>query len=193
MKGRRSVQHHFILMLLGSTLVSVGLFLYDAWRNSSFDFAFMLWNLFLAWLPLIFALWLTRILRQRLWSSWYALIVTLLWFIFLPNSFYVITDFIHLATASRVDLLYDAVMLTSFIYTGVILGFSSLYLVHLQLLKRVSRQSASVWIGGILLACSAAMAAFNPLGIATRARRAPARMRAHGGGCSLYPGTARRG
>lgn len=157
MKGQLRAGRQFIVMLGVSTLVSVGFFLYGAWRNGSFQFGYMLWNLFLAWLPLLFAIWLVQVLRERLWSSWYALGVSLLWLIFLPNSFYLITDFIHLGTASRIDLLYDAVMLTSFIYTGVILGFSSLYLVHLELLKRLPRRHVLGWVGAILLMCSAAM------------------------------------
>ena len=79
--------------------------------------------------------------------------MTVLWLAFLPNSFYMISDFIHLQDVQRVDVLYDAVMFTAFIYTGVILGFSSLYLIHLQLRRRLSAISASVWIGATLLMC----------------------------------------
>lgn len=140
-----------------STVVSIGLFTYGAWRNGSLEFNYLMWNLFLAWLPLLFAVWLVQTLRHKLWSSWEALGASLLWLLFLPNSFYMISDFIHLNDLQRVNILYDTLMFTSFIYTGAVLGFSSLYLVHLQLRKRFTASTAAGWIAGTLLVCSSAI------------------------------------
>ena len=137
--------------------MSVGLFAYGAWRNSSLEFDYLVWNLFLAWLPLLFAVRLVAVLQRKVWSSWEALSMSLLWLLFLPNSFYMISDFIHLQDVRRVDILYDTVMFTSFIYTGVTLGFSSLYLIHLQFKRRFSREVAAGWVAFVLLVCSAAV------------------------------------
>jgi len=153
----------FILALGVSTLVSVGLFAYGAWRNNSLEYNYLVWNLFLAWLPLVFAVRLVSLLRRKLWSSWEALATSTLWLIFLPNSFYMISDFIHLQQVQRVDVLYDTLTFTSFIYTGVTLGFSSLYLVHIQLKRRLSGWTATLWIGITLLICSAAVYAGRDL------------------------------
>src|SRR5512146_1339372 len=147
----------FILALGVSTLVSIGLFAYGAWRNSSLEFGYLVWNLFLAWLPLLFAVRLVSVLRYKLWSSWEALTTSTLWLIFLPNSFYMISDFIHLQDVQRVDVVYDTLMLTSFIYTGVMLGFSSLYLIHIQLRRRLSARAATLWVAVTLLICSGAV------------------------------------
>jgi len=147
----------FIVALMASTLVSLSLFLYGAWRNHSFGYGYMVWNLFLAWLPLVLALRLLTVLRQKSWSSWEGLITSFLWLLFLPNSFYMISDFIHLQDAPRVDILFDTIMLTSFIYTGVALGFSSLYLLHSQMRKRVLAREAYGYVAGILLVCSSAI------------------------------------
>jgi len=157
MNTRRSPRTQFIFALGVSTLVSVALFAYGAWRNRSLEYDYLSWNLLLAWLPLLFAVRLVVVLRRKLWSSWEAMAMTLLWLVFLPNSFYMISDFIHLQDVQTVDVLYDAVMFTSFIYTGVVLGFSSLYLVHIQLKRRLSGLSASTWIAFTLLICSAAI------------------------------------
>ncbi len=116
---RRLPRTQYIMALVISTLTSVGLFAYGAWRNHSLEFNYLLWNLFLAWLPLIFAVRLVSVLRHKLWSSWEAMATSLLWLVFLPNSFYMISDFIHLEDVQRVDILFDTVMFTSFIYTGV--------------------------------------------------------------------------
>lgn len=140
-----------------ASLVSVGLFVVGALRNDETEFVYLIWNLFLAWIPLGIGLWLTKILKHKLWSSWKALLVTLLWVVFLPNSFYMISDFIHVQEMPRVDLLYDVVMFTSFILNGVILGFLSLYMIHHELLKRVKWQTAARIVVGILALCSFAI------------------------------------
>jgi uncharacterized membrane protein len=147
----------FLLALVQATIVAVGLFAFRALRNGNDAYSYLVWNLFLAWLPLLFALWLTKTLRHKLWSSWEATGVSTLWLLFLPNSFYMISDFIHLKGISTVDLLYDTVMFTAFIYLGLALGFSSLYLVHIQLKKRYNARSAAMMIAGVLLLASFAI------------------------------------
>lgn len=154
---RRSPRNQYIVALGFSTLTSLGLFAYGAWRNQSLEFSYLVWNLFLAWLPLLFAVRLVAVLRRKLWSSWEAMTTSLLWLVFLPNSFYMISDFIHLQDVRRVDILYDTVMFTSFIYTGVALGFSSLYLIHLQFRRRFSRRTSAAWVAFTLLISSAAI------------------------------------
>jgi uncharacterized membrane protein len=157
MKLRTSARQQFVLALGFSTLVSGGLFTYGAWRNHSLDFDYLFIDLLLAWLPLLFAVWLTSVLQHKLWSSWEALLASVLWLLFLPNSFYMISDFIHLQNIQTVDVLYDAVMFTSFIYTAVLLGFSSLFLIHLHLRRRLTAFSADGWIGLTLLVSSMAI------------------------------------
>ncbi|MGC1176877.1 MAG: DUF1361 domain-containing protein [Candidatus Saccharimonadales bacterium] len=147
----------FMVALGISTLTSIGLFAYGAWRNSSLDYNYLLWNLFLAWLPLLFVIRLVSMLRYKLWSSWEGLSLSVLWLVFLPNSFYMISDFIHLQDVQRVDILYDTLMFTSFIYIGVVLGFSSLYLIHVQLKRRLSGTAAAFWIAITLAVCSIAV------------------------------------
>lgn len=152
-----SVRARLGLALAFSSLASVGLFVVGAISNHSSTFAYLNWNLFLAWVPLIFTLWLEKVLRGNLWSSWRALILTILWLGFLPNTFYMISDFIHVQDVQRVDLLYDVVMFSSFIFNGVILGFVSLFLVHKELLKRLSKRVSTLLVALILLACSFAI------------------------------------
>jgi uncharacterized membrane protein len=140
-----------------SSLVSVGLFAAGALTNRSSEFAYLIWNLFLAWVPLGLTLWLERVLHTRLWSSWLAIGITLLWIGFLPNSFYMISDFIHIQEVRRVDLLYDVVMFSSFIFNGVILGFISLYMVHRELVRRVGVAATAQVLGWVLALCSFAI------------------------------------
>ncbi len=153
----KSPRGQFIQALALASIASIGLFLYGAAKNSDFAYNYLVWNLFLAWLPLLFAVRLMTVLHSKLWSSWEALGMTALWLLFLPNSFYMISDYIHIQELTRVDILFDVVMFSSFIFTGVVLGFCSLYLIHLQLRSRFNDITTSILIAGILLLCSAAI------------------------------------
>jgi uncharacterized membrane protein len=159
MRKRRSFssRERVVASLGGLTVVSVGLFAVGAVTNHSLQFSYLLWNLFLAWVPLVLTAVLLRSLKTRLWSSLRPFLLTLLWLVFLPNSFYMISDFIHIQEVQRHNLLYDVVMFTSFIFTAALVGFCSLYLVHVQLRKRISMLSSSLLIGGILFLCSFAI------------------------------------
>ena len=152
-----STRARLALALLAASLVSAGLFLVGAWRNHSFAFHYLMWNLFLAWVPLLLALWLERLLRRKLWSSWQAVLLTLLWLSFLPNSFYIITDFIHLQDAVRVDPLYDVVLFSSVVLNGFMLGLISLYLVHGQLRWRMRNRNSTIVVALVILAVSFAI------------------------------------
>jgi uncharacterized membrane protein len=144
-------REQFLGMLLLATCASAILYLGGVVRNHSWEFGYLLWNLFLAWLPFLFAIRLVSILRRKLWSSWEALAVSALWLIFLPNTFYMVSDFIHLGEVKRVDLLYDSVMFSSFILVAVLLGICSLYPVHMQVRKRLRSYGSTLWVLVILL------------------------------------------
>jgi uncharacterized membrane protein len=160
---RQTPRSQFIFALFLSSLVSIGLFIYGAWKDRSFGDDYLVFNLFLAWIPLVFAMRLIVVLRHKLWSSWEALFLTVLWLIFLPNSFYMISDFIHLQDSSADRVLYDAVMFSSFIYTAFLLGYSSLYPIHLELRKRLSSHAATGWIAITLFISSVAIYAGRDL------------------------------
>jgi uncharacterized membrane protein len=157
MATNRALRRQFVLAFVVASIASTGLFFYGAWLDGSFRYNYLLWNLFLAYLPLIFAIRLLRILERKLWSSWEALLVSSAWLLFLPNSFYMISDFIHVQDVPARNALYDTILLTSFIYTAVVLGFSSLYLVHLRLKQRLSPRTAASMIAAILFVCSFAI------------------------------------
>ena len=90
-------------------------------------YPYLVWNLVLAWLPLVFAaLLVVTYARSR--SAIELLAVGAAWLVFLPNAPYMLTDFIHLGTEHR---LFDTVVIASFALTALALGFVSLVLVQL--------------------------------------------------------------
>lgn len=150
-------RRQFLLTLGAAIAVSAGLFAYGAYHTRSLAYSYLLWNVFLATLPLLFALRLVHVLGYKRWSSWEPTLWTLLWLLFLPNSFYMVSDFIHLREVSADNILYDAVMFSSFIYVGLLLGFCSLYAIHHELRRRLRPVASAAWVGLTLLICSFAI------------------------------------
>jgi len=92
-----------------------------------FVYAGLVWNLVLAWVPLVLAsLLVVSYRRGRSRIELFA--VGFAWLIFLPNAPYVLTDFVHLTPDHRV---YDSLLIASFAVTSLVLGFASLLLVQL--------------------------------------------------------------
>lgn len=143
--------------LLISNGLSLLLYFIRVIDTQEWRYWFLFWNLALAWLPLGFAWWLVRRLRHSPWLSVGNIVLTLLWLGFLPNSFYMVSDLIHLQSTGEVSLLYDAVLFFSFIFNGFVSGFISLYMVHRELLKRLKRFDAHAVVGLIILICSFAI------------------------------------
>jgi len=90
-------------------------------------YRYLVWNLTLAWIPMLLAILLVLAYRQRR-SLFELLAVGAVWLLFLPNAPYVLTDFIHLGQNHR---LYDTIVVASFALTGLALGFGSQLLVQL--------------------------------------------------------------
>ncbi len=154
---RLSARKRVVLGLVGLSLVSVMFLVVQIVKTSSTQYWYLTWNLFLAWIPLILTGVLLRLLRTRLWSQWLPALVTFAWLIMLPNTFYMISDFIHIKEMPNAELLYGVVVFTSFIFTAALIGFSSLYVVHAELRRRLGHQVSSVLVAIILLACSFAI------------------------------------
>ncbi|MEO1714641.1 MAG: DUF1361 domain-containing protein [Bacteroidota bacterium] len=93
-------------------------------------FAFLIWNLFLAWIPYVLSIWLAR--RKASWYSVGSLIGFAVWLLFLPNAPYLLTDLIHLHPRGNVPYWLDVCLLVTFAVAGWLLGLASLRSVHLR-------------------------------------------------------------
>jgi uncharacterized membrane protein len=114
-------------------------------------------NLTLAWLSLFFASLLVDRLKKQRWASWQNLGLTLGWLIFLPNTWYVLTDYVHVYPNGEISQLFDIVLISLLVFTGFILGVASLFLVHRELLKRVKLSRSWILIEGAILLSSFAI------------------------------------
>lgn len=106
-----------------------------------FKFSFLPGNLLLAWIPLLAALPVYA-LRKRNSHRWGLLAgCALVWFFFYPNAPYLITDLVHLKTREPVPRWFDLILMMSFAWNGLSLGYLSLYL-----MQEVIRN----WLGPVL-------------------------------------------
>lgn len=86
---------------------------------------FLVWNLFLAFVPYFFISFLkTKTTWQR--SKVKILLSLFLWLLFLPNSFYLLTDFIHLTQSANHLFWFDLVLYSSYALIGFSIGIVSL-------------------------------------------------------------------
>jgi uncharacterized membrane protein len=106
-------------------------------HTGKFTFVFMPWNLFLAYVPYFISTTLTRmgpagshpLTRPDPRRSNFLKIAGLIaWLLFIPNSFYILTDLYHLADGHRnihVPEWFDLILILSFAWNGLLLGVLS--------------------------------------------------------------------
>jgi uncharacterized membrane protein len=148
---------NLILAFAFSSLVAVGIVLINMAYSHSGYYLFLIYNLSLAFIAPLLALWLVIRLKTTPWLGLPNILITLLWLGFLPNSFYMITDLIHVQSSIGIDLLFNIVLVMLFIFNSVTAGFLSVYLVHKELLKRMYYTNAHIIIAGVFLLCSFAI------------------------------------
>ena len=105
-----------------------------------FGFQFLVWNLFLAWIPVVFAFVTYRFHVRGRRASLLLAVCAVAWFFFFPNAPYIVTDFVHLRYQPPVPLWFDILMIASFAWTGLCLGYLSLYL-----MQEVARDRFGRW------------------------------------------------
>lgn len=151
-------RYHHVLIALGiSNAVSLSLYLMRVIGTHSTRYNFLVGNLILAWIPVGLAFWLKKRLDHDRWATPANIGLTVAWLAFLPNSFYLVSDLVHLQPTGEVNILFDSVLFASFIFNGFISGLISLYMVHTELIKRVGQERAHQLIAGVILLCSFAI------------------------------------
>ena len=134
--------------LLGLTLLvyaMVGVrFLY----SGNLTYGALIWNLFLAWIP--FALALAVYDGFRRGAARFPLIAgAVFWLIFFPNAPYIVTDIKHLRTWTGMPIWYDTILVGAAAWTGLALGFASLYL--MQAVVRRLAGAANAWLFALVV------------------------------------------
>src|SRR5438105_12495306 len=109
-------RNELLKVLVASSTVSVVLCIARMFWMDSLQFGFLLWNLFLAWIPFMIA-WQMKLKQPR----WMHYMLFLCWLPFLPNAPYIITDLVHLHRWSGNAMYwFDMFLIFSFAWNGLI-------------------------------------------------------------------------
>jgi uncharacterized membrane protein len=124
--------------------VSIALVIARILWTGRWQYAGLAWNLFLAWLPLAFALLACEAYgdpAKRKWRFWG---FAGAWLLFFPNAPYIFTDIIHLNSRTFGHFWFDLVLVLLCALTGLVLGFVSLFLMQ-SVIRRMLGQAVS-WL-----------------------------------------------
>lgn len=123
-----------IVSLMATTALTLALGITDPATPASYPTKFLVWNLFLAWIPMFFAV-AFELVERKLWL----LPLGLGWLAFLPNAPYLVTDLVHLGEGY--DLWRHVLQYGFAAWTGILLGVVSMLLVHI----RIEETFGTVW------------------------------------------------
>lgn len=110
-------------------------------------FLFLIWNIFLAWVPFFVSGSFANIHKK---NKWLQLFVFGFWLAFFPNALYIVTDLIHLELNTSVPKWFDAILLFSSSIVGLMMAFISLYRVEKYLQRIFAGRVVSILIFVIL-------------------------------------------
>lgn len=118
----------FLLSLIGCVMIEIR----QSITAGRPGFSFLIWNLFLAWIPLGLSAVINYVYTSKTIKRKLLIILPagVFWLLFYPNAPYMITDFIHFRANNSFLVWFDLVIYSLFIWTSFLLGFVSIYLIE---------------------------------------------------------------
>jgi uncharacterized membrane protein len=138
------IKSTFVLLVI--SLFSVLLSFVRVIHSRGPFFLFMLWNLFLAFIPWFIA---SIMIYKQIKNRFALILLTAIWLVFFPNAPYILTDLMHLGKGLAVPLWYDFILLLSYGLTGMLYGFISLGTIE-ELISKAFKMK-NTWLISIFL------------------------------------------
>jgi len=146
------------MLLAGLSVATLAVYRVVSLQTDSF-YAFLIWNLFLAWIPFLFSMAAYELDKRKI-GGLLVIPLGVAWLLFFPNAPYLMTDLVHLTVRKSRYIVdgtiqnrywYDLVTLLLFTWSGWLTGFFSLY----QFQTVVYRKSSLLlsWVF-VLAACA---------------------------------------
>ncbi|MBK7965910.1 MAG: DUF1361 domain-containing protein [Bacteroidetes bacterium] len=121
-------------------LLSLGLLIFRISVTGQLHFIFLVWNLFLAYIP--FGISTLMELKKKDIDHWQFWVIAPLWLLFFPNALYILTDLFHLHKIVGMPEWFDLLLILSFAISGLLLGLFSLRSMH-----KIVEKLHSNWVG----------------------------------------------
>jgi uncharacterized membrane protein len=112
------------LFLLSVVAIILNLARADLWGR--INLLYLIWNLFLAWIPYIISLYCIK----KTTPVQYFVPLFIFWLLFFPNAPYLVTDVLHIASKISSLLWYDSLLFFFFGWIGLLLGMLSVFHIH---------------------------------------------------------------
>ena len=141
--------------LLASSCFSCALLLGRILVTQSLGYVFLPWNLFLAFIPY----WVTWLITRNgaiIIKSRIKLFIALAaWLVFVPNSFYIITDLFHFTHIRSAPKWFDLLLIFSFAWNGILCGIISLRRVEIIMMTLFRIKNISLFLVFVVMWLSA--------------------------------------
>ena len=108
---------------IGLSVFSLFILIIRMKLTDSYYYLFLVWNLFLAFIPFAISTYLS--LDQKL-NNISFLMISMVWLLFLPNAPYIITDLFHLQYSHPNRIWLDVLTISAFAVTGMYFFYQSL-------------------------------------------------------------------
>ena len=146
---RHSRQLRVVASLILSTLLCIALLVVRVGHSHHSTYAWLWWNIFLAWIPFGFALIAYNVSWRHSRLSWLLVVVcSVVWLAFFPNAPYLVTDIVHLQHRNDAPYWFDLILFVAIAWTGCLLGLVSLFL--MQEIVRRAAGSVCSWIFAVV-------------------------------------------
>ena len=127
-----------------ASLVAITLLLLRVKITHSIHLLFLIWNLFLAIIPYFLSSSIyTNFFNssKKIQNSIYGFI----WLLFIPNTFYILTDFTHLHYNNKLQFGLDMLIISSFSLAGFYLGLLSLKQIHYLTIAKFGTKTGNIF------------------------------------------------
>ena len=152
--GKFNVPKDVKILLVLSVVLNLSRFLFFG----PSPLVFILWNIFLSFLPFVVSYILLQYTKSRLGvksiNKLVFTILAVLWLLLIPNAPYIITDLIHLVHSKGVPVIYDTFLLFTSAWVGLLLGFYSLSHIEEVVRMKYSSKITTIIISVIILLIS---------------------------------------
>lgn len=112
-------------------------------------YLFLPWNLFLAFIPYVISEWLFNniaVIENRK----KCLLILMVWLLFIPNSFYIVTDLFHLVQFDSAPKWFDLLLLFSFAWNGLLFGVLSVRKIQLIITVMIGRPLSLFFVFAVM-------------------------------------------
>jgi len=142
------------IIIIGITIIfAITLLALRIHKTNSQFFIFLIWNIFLAIIPWIISSLL--VVYPKLRKRYFIFLPAgILWILFIPNTFYIITDLFHLNYKNLAPVWYDFMLIFTFAWAGIMLGFTSIKDFEIILYEKINKKIVPIFITLILFLIS---------------------------------------